>query len=69
MSEPMVLHEPHRRTAVSMVRMAALVVLTYALYLGAHVLQGSPVPDGAVFATVIGAVGALWGAQVGARYL
>ncbi len=59
---------PRRRTAVSMVRMAGLIVVSYVIYLGAHLLVGLPPPDGALFAGVIGAIGALWGIDVGRRH-
>lgn len=34
---------------------------TYAVYMGSHVCSGLPPPDGAIFASVIGVVGALAG--------
>ena len=60
--------EHKRQTARSMVRMAGLVVLSYALYLGAHLVAGRVVPDGAVFGSVLLIIGGLWGVEVGKRY-
>lgn len=39
----------------------AFVFGTYAVYVGAHVAAGLPPPDGVVFGSVIGLVGALAG--------
>jgi len=39
----------------------AFIFSTYAVYMFAHVCEGLPPPDGAIFASVIGVVGALAG--------
>lgn len=47
----------------SLVCMAALIVITYSVYMLSHVLQGSLAPDGIILSGVIGAVCLLAGVK------
>ena len=48
-----------------LIRIAALVVCTYSIYMICHVIQGSLVPDGLILSGIVGLVAAIGGIKFG----